>query len=132
MSSTLSLDFQYTTTIGKLWSALTDSNKLAKWVTENDFKPVVGHRFQFRMQPVNGWDGMIDSEVLVVDEPNRLSYTWASLGQSNTITWTLQDLGDGKVNLHFEQSGITNPQAFEGAKHGWTHMGSQLEKLLQQ
>ena len=32
MSLTLSLDFQYTTSIEKLWSALTDSSKLAKWV----------------------------------------------------------------------------------------------------
>lgn len=132
MSSTLSLDFQYETTIEKLWSALTDSAKLAKWVMENDFKPVVGHRFQFRMPPVNGWNGIIDSEVLIVDEPNRLSYTWVSLGQNNTITWTLQDLGDGKVNLHFEQTGITNPQALEGAKYGWTNMCGELEKVLAQ
>ncbi|NOU73910.1 SRPBCC domain-containing protein, partial [Paenibacillus sp. LMG 31458] len=47
MSSTVSLDFQYTTSVEKVWSALTDSNKLAKWVMENDFKPIVGHRFQF-------------------------------------------------------------------------------------
>ena len=52
MSLTLSLDFQFTTSIEKVWSALTDSSKLAKWVMENDFKPVVGHRFQFRMQPI--------------------------------------------------------------------------------
>ena len=57
MSLTLSLDFQYTTSIEKLWSALTDSNKLAKWIMENDFKPVVGHRFQFRTEPIRmvGW-----------------------------------------------------------------------------
>jgi len=56
MSLTLSMDFQFKTTIEKLWSALTDSNQLSKWVAdihtgegmENNFKPVVGHRFQFR------------------------------------------------------------------------------------
>lgn len=31
MSLTLSLDFQYNTTMEKLWSALTDANKLTKW-----------------------------------------------------------------------------------------------------
>lgn len=45
MSLKLELDFLYTTSIEKLWSALTDSKMLAKWVLENDFKPVVGHRF---------------------------------------------------------------------------------------
>ena len=51
MSLALSMDFQFTTTMEKAWAALTDSSKLAKWITENDFEPKVGHRFQFRHQP---------------------------------------------------------------------------------
>lgn len=132
MSLTLTLDFQYTTSIEKLWSALTDSSKLAKWVLENDFKPIVGHRFQFRTEPYGDWNGIIDCEVLIVDEPNRLSYTWVSGEEKNTITWTLQDLGNGKVNLHFEQAGISSAQAYGGAKGGWSHMCSELEKVLEQ
>lgn len=131
MSLTLSLDFQFTTSIEKVWSALTDSSKLAKWVMENDFKPVVGHRFQFRTQPTEYWNGIIDGEVLIVDEPNRLSYTMAS-GETHTATWTLQDLGNGKVNLHLEQTGISNEQALAGAKYGWAKWGGELEKLLEQ
>lgn len=131
MSLTLSLDFQYTASAEKLWTALTDSSKLAKWVTENDFKPVVGHRFQFRMPPMNGWNGIIEGEVLIVDVPNRLSYTWES-GEKHTVTWTLQDLGDGKVNLHLEQTGIENEQGLQGAKWGWTTWCGQLSKLLEQ
>ncbi|WP_246315717.1 SRPBCC family protein [Paenibacillus foliorum] len=130
MSETLISDFQFNTSIEKVWSALTDSNKLAKWVMENNFKPVVGHRFQFRTQPVEGWNGVIDCEVLILDEPNRLSYTWVSGGQNNTVTWTLQDLGNGKVNLHLEQSGITNEYVLENAKRGWAAMCGMLEKVL--
>ncbi|KQL45068.1 ATPase [Brevibacillus choshinensis] len=140
MSLTLSLDFQYTTPIEKLWSALTDSSKLAKWVAnihtgqpmDNDFKPVVGHRFQFRTQPTEWWNGIIDGEVLIVDAPNRLSYTWASGGEKHTVTWTLQDLGDGKVNLHLDQTGFSNAQGFEGAKYGWGKWCAELEKVLEQ
>lgn len=131
MSLTLSLDFQYTASIEKVWSAITDSSKLAKWVMENDFKPVVGHRFQFRTQPTEWWNGIVNGEVLIVDEPHRLSYTWES-GEQHTVTWTLQDLGDGKVNLHLEQTGISNAQASAGAKFGWTKMCGELEKLLEQ
>ncbi|WP_442600488.1 SRPBCC family protein [Paenibacillus sp. KN14-4R] len=137
MSLTLSLEFQYATSIEKLWSALTDSSKLAKWVAniqtgqpmENDFKPVVGHRFQFRTQPSEYWNGIIEGEVLIVDEPNRLSYTWES-GEKHTVTWTLQDLGEGKVNLHLEQSGISNEQALAGAKYGWSKWCGELDKVL--
>lgn len=38
ISLSLTLDFQFTTSIEKLWSALTDSSKLAKWIMENDFE----------------------------------------------------------------------------------------------
>ncbi|TJY39580.1 SRPBCC domain-containing protein [Cohnella pontilimi] len=138
MSLTLTLDFQYTTTIEKLWSALTDSNKLAKWVSniqtgqamENDFKAVVGHRFQFRTQPTEWWDGIIEGEVLIVDAPNRVAYTWASGGEKHTVTWTLENLGDGKVNLHLEQSGLSNEPALNGAKYGWSKWCGELQKVL--
>ena len=140
MSLSLSLDFQYTTTIEKLWSALTDSSKLAKWVAniqtgqamENDFEPVIGHRFQFRTQPSEYWDGIIDGEVLIVDAPNRVSYTWASGGEKHTVVWTLEELSDGKVNLHLDQTGFSNPYGVQGAKQGWSAWCGELEKLLSQ
>ncbi|MGG4268042.1 SRPBCC family protein [Peribacillus simplex] len=131
MMAELSLDFQFTSSINKVWNALTDSDTLAKWIMENDFKPVVGHRFQFRTQPTEWWSGIIDGEVLIVDAPNRLSYTWIS-GEEHTVTWTLQDLGDGKVNLHLEQTGISNAQAVEGAKYGWTNWFGEFEKVLEE
>ncbi|MDK8180276.1 SRPBCC domain-containing protein [Paenibacillus sp. UMB4589-SE434] len=132
MSLTLSLDFQYLTSIEKLWSALTDPSKLAKWVMENDFKPVVGYRFQFRTEPNEWWDGVIEGEVIIVDEPNCLSYTWASAGEQHTVVWTLQALEDGKVNLHLEQTGFSNAQGLEGAKYGWSGWCAKLEKVLEQ
>jgi len=132
MSLTLTLDFQYKTTLAKLWSALTDSDKLAKWTLPNDFKPVVGHKFQFRQKPTEFWDGLVEGEVLVVDEPGRLSYTWGTGAEKHTVTWTLQDLGDGRVNLHLEQTGISSQQALGGAKYGWTNWSGELEKLLAQ
>ncbi len=131
MSLTLSLDFQFTTSVEKLWSALTDASQLTKWFTENNFRPVVGHRFQFRLPPMNGWNGLIEGEVLIVEAPHRLSYTWES-GEKHTVTWTLQDLGDGRVNLHLEQTGIENEQGRQGAQWGWTTWCGQLAKLLEQ
>ncbi|WP_270169893.1 SRPBCC family protein [Paenibacillus sp. SYP-B4298] len=138
MSLTLTMDFQFTTSIDKLWSALTDAGKLSKWVAnihtgegmDNNFKPVVGHHFQFRTQPTEYWSGIIEGEVLVVDAPSKLSYTWES-GEKHLITWTLNDLGDGRVNLHLEQSGISNEQALGGAKYGWGKWCAMLDTVLQ-
>lgn len=130
MSLALSMDFQQNTTIEKAWSALTDSKKLAKWITENDFKPIVGHRFQFRHQPSEYWDGVVNGEVLIVEEPYRLSYSWATGDERHTVTWTLQDLGHGKVNLHLEQTGFSAPYGLEGAKHGWMDWFGRFEQVL--
>ncbi|GAA0358524.1 SRPBCC family protein [Bacillus horti] len=130
MSLTLTLDFQYTTSVEKAWSALTDSSKLAQWITENDFKPVEGERFQFRHQPYEYWDGIVDGEVLSVEEPNHLSYSWGTGDERQTVTWKLQDLGDGKVNLHLEQTGFSNAEGLEGAKYGWNEWFSKFEQVL--
>lgn len=132
MSLALTLDFQYKTTIEKLWSAVTDSKKLAKWVLENDFEPIVGHQFQFRAEPNAYWDGIINGEVMLVEPPTRLSYTWAVGEEKHTVTWTLQDLGDGTVNLHLDQTGFSNIHGLEGARHGWSKWCDQLQALFEQ
>lgn len=130
MSLSLALDFQYTTTIEKLRSALTEAGKLEKWIMANNFKPVVGHRFQFRTEPNEWWDGLIEGEVLLVEPPTKISYTWGTGEEQHTVVWTLQDLGDGKINLHLDQTGFSNPYGVEGAKSGWSAWHEELAKLL--
>lgn len=130
MNLKVSLDFKFTSPIEKVWLALTDANTLAKWIMANDFKPVVGHKFQFRTEPTQWWNGIIDCEVLELDEPHKLSYTWVSGGKSTTVTWTLKH-GDGTTHLHLEQTGFkSEDQAFNGAKYGWQRMAGELEKVL--
>lgn len=137
MKSDVSLDFQFTSSIEEVWKALTDSDTLAKWIWENDFKPVVGHKFQFRTEPNEWWNGIVDGEVLEVEEPYKLSYTWVSAGESTTVTWTLKKGADGTIHLHLDQTGFSaetkaTKGAIEGAKYSWMKFGEQLEKVLEQ
>lgn len=128
----LELDFHFQSPIEKVWFALTDSATLSKWMMfkENNFKPVVGHRFYLKMEAVGEWSGVVEGEVLEVDEPHRLSYTWESLGEKNTVTWTLTEEADGSTSVHFEQANISSDQALTGAKYGWQSMAKQLEGVL--
>ena len=126
----LSLDFQFKSPINKVWDALTNSDTLAQWVMENNFKPVVGYKCQFRNEEINL---IVDSEVLVVDKPNKLSYTWVG-GPINTIvTWTLKQEGE-TTHLHLEQTGFEdeNQTAFNGAKYGWAYKVEELKKVLEE
>lgn len=51
-----------------VWEYLTDSNLLAQWLMPNDFKPVVGHKFQFKTKPKTRFrfDGTVYCEVLEI------------------------------------------------------------------
>lgn len=138
MSETVSLDFEVRSPIERVWRALTDADTLSKWMMfdVSDFRPVVGHKFQFRGKPASGWTGTVDSEVLEVDEPRRLSYTWVGGPEGmvlhTTVLWTLTPAGHDSTRLHLEQSGFAPEakQAIGGAKYGWTQMVGQLEALL--
>ncbi len=131
MGLNLSLDFQFESPIKKVWLALTDTEILAKWmIFTNDFKPVVGHKFQFRTEPTEWWNGIVDCEVLEVKDPHKLSYTWVSGGESLVVTLTLTH-EDSTNNLHLEQTGFeSEDQTYSGAKNGWTQMTGELEKVL--
>jgi uncharacterized protein YndB with AHSA1/START domain len=61
----------------KIWRALTQAAMIAEWLMENDFKAVVGHKFQFHATRMPGWKGYTNCEVLEVDEPRKLVYSWA-------------------------------------------------------
>ena len=42
----------------RIWRALTQAPLIAEWLMQNDFQPVVGHRFNFRAAPIHGWNGV--------------------------------------------------------------------------
>ncbi len=61
---------------GKVWRALTQGPLIEEWLMQNDFQPVVGHRFDFRAAPIPHWNGVVDCQVLVVKPNQRLFYSW--------------------------------------------------------
>ena len=115
----------------KVWRALTEGGLIEQWLMKNDFRPVVGHRFQFRMTPVQGWDGVIDGEALVVEPYDRLSYTWSTMGTTLVVTWTLTPT-EGGVLLRMEQSGFGPEQEreYQGANYGWQKFIGALEGVV--
>jgi uncharacterized protein YndB with AHSA1/START domain len=115
----------------KIWRALTEGQLIEEWLMKNDFKPVVGHRFQFRSTPVQGWNGIIDSEVLEVEPNSRLSYGWASMGLESVVTWTLTPTKGG-THVRMEQTGFPSEESasYKGAKYGWTSFIGKLDHVV--
>jgi uncharacterized protein YndB with AHSA1/START domain len=115
----------------KLWRALTETPLIAQWLLKNDFAPTVGHKFQFRSEPMPQWDGVIDCEVLVVDPLKQLSYSWNALGLESVVLFTLAPTPGG-THLRMEHSGFRPDQqtAYQGANYGWQKFLGGLERVL--
>jgi uncharacterized protein YndB with AHSA1/START domain len=112
----------------RIWRALTQPHLIEAWLMKNDFKPVVGHRFDLRAD----W-GAVDCRVLAVEPNKTLSYTWEAHGLESVVTWTLTASSTG-TRLRMQQSGFRpdQSQAYQGAKAGWLRFFAALEKLLAQ
>jgi uncharacterized protein YndB with AHSA1/START domain len=115
----------------KIWRALTQGSLIEQWLMANDFQPSIGHRFTFRSTPVPGWNGIIESEVLVVDPPQKLVYSWGSMGLESAVTWTLTPTATG-THIRMEQSGFASDQdhAYKGANYGWQRFLGNLEQVV--
>jgi uncharacterized protein YndB with AHSA1/START domain len=116
----------------KVWRALTQRALIAEWLMANDFELKMGRAFQLRTEPVGGWSGIIDCEVVAIDEPRLLSYRWESMGLKTVVAFTLTATAAG-THLRMEQSGFASQddQNYRGATYGWQKFLAQLEQVLE-
>jgi uncharacterized protein YndB with AHSA1/START domain len=116
----------------KIWRALTEGRLIEEWLLTNDFEPVVGHRFSFRRSPVGNWNGVIESEVLLVEPHTRLAYSWGTLGVASVVTWTLTPTESG-THLRMEQTGFDSEHGanYKGANYGWQKFIGNLERVVE-
>lgn len=87
----------------KVWQVITDRQALAAWLMENDFEPRVGHKFRFQAHDLPGLEEIIYCEVLELEQPKRLVFTWQDsfMHQPSIVTWTLTPV-DGGTQLLLE------------------------------
>jgi uncharacterized protein YndB with AHSA1/START domain len=118
-----------------VWLALTNPEALAEWLMPNNFEPVVGHKFRFHVDPMPGpYQGGSECQVMEVEPPRRLVYTWSCLRKDltkphppTTVTWTLTPKLGGTL-LALEHSGLENESFFLrfSIRMGWGRMTGKL------
>jgi uncharacterized protein YndB with AHSA1/START domain len=119
----------------KLWRALTQPHLIAEWLMQNNFRPVVGHGFEFRGDYLP--NGALDCEVVAVEPNTKLAYTWnsssdnAAFSLKSVVTFTLTPTAKG-THLRMEQAGFRSDQrqAFGGALQGWQQFFGKLEQVV--
>ncbi|HEY3777753.1 MAG TPA: SRPBCC domain-containing protein [Rhizomicrobium sp.] len=115
----------------KIWRALTQPHLIEEWLMKNDFRPVVGHRFNFRRSPRDDVNITVDCQVQVVEPNKTLSYTWTAFDLESVVTWTLTPTAAG-TRLRMEQSGfrLDQKRAYHGARAGWQQFFAELDQVL--
>lgn len=59
-----------------VWRALTEPKLLCNWFMETNIEPIRGHYFTFRMKPQKGWDGITHCEIIDIEPPKHIAYTY--------------------------------------------------------
>jgi len=104
----------YPDSLTKVWRAVTEPDLVPQWTVTGrgarpvGFAPRVGARFQFVAKPVPGWRGIVDCEVLEVDEPHLLRYSWQGEenGQRTYVTYRREPHLSG-TRFTYEHTGFT-------------------------
>jgi uncharacterized protein YndB with AHSA1/START domain len=125
--------------VERVWHYISSPELMAQWLMENDFKPVVGHKFQFKTRARPGFDGNIYCEVLNVVPNELLSYSWkggpvkGKITLDSVVIFTLSPQGTG-TRLVLEQNGfdgLKNLMAYFSMNIGWnTKIRKRLEEML--
>lgn len=131
MKLNIAIDQFYPHSIQQVWAALTDPTALAAWLmSANDFEPRVGKRFTFRNEPRPGWRGRVECEVLELEPPSRMVWSWSGADEESTrVEWRLEPVAGG-TRLKLEHSGETDPVTASRLTSGWAGKLSDLGREL--
>jgi uncharacterized protein YndB with AHSA1/START domain len=110
---------------------------LARWLLPNTFEPRLGYQFQFlRSAPGRGRE-TIECEVVDLQPPFRLAYTWRDPADRapSVVTWTLEPVPGGtRLRLSHTRAddgaAVAEAGARDNAAHAWDHQLAALQRLL--
>jgi uncharacterized protein YndB with AHSA1/START domain len=140
MTKTIRHQFFFAHPKETVWEYLTKSELLEQWLMKNDFKPIVGHEFQFRTNPIPrlDFDGICYCKVLEIIPFETLSYSWKGGPGNRQITldtlvvWKLVP-NDKGTELFLEHSGFGKEESvnfYTGMTDGWIKNVQKIVTLL--
>lgn len=110
MKRDLRFEAVYPHPMERVWRAITDSKAIAEWLMPNNFEPRLGHKFMFTSKPGPGWDGKSYCEVIELDPPRVLAYTWKGGPIDTVLRITLEPVPEG-TRLRLEHTGFRGVKA---------------------
>ena len=122
----------------EVWEYLTKPELIEQWLMKNNFKPTLGHKFQFTFAAKEGskYAGVVNCEVTDIKPCTKLSYTWDGStidGRvfNSEVEWTLQQKDSG-TELQLSHDGFTVLEDILNHSGGWDSCLKKIEDLLNQ
>jgi uncharacterized protein YndB with AHSA1/START domain len=114
-----------------VWAALTDADSISDWLmATSDFRPVAGCRFRMKTQGLSttGW---VDAEVIEIDPPRRMVWSWSADdgGPPSTVTFQLV-MDRGGTRLSLRHAGEIEPEIGHILREGWPGRITALAQTL--
>ncbi len=143
MERTISIKWFFTHPPEYVWECLTNPELISIWLMKNNFKPVLGHRFNFYAKPIPSmdFDGIVYCEVIDIVPLKKLVYTWKGgpspgiIKLDTVLVWTLESKNEGTEVLleHKGFKGFHNYIASMFMGSGWKNgITKAFEKVLNQ
>jgi uncharacterized protein YndB with AHSA1/START domain len=138
MNRTIKHTFHYSHKPDVVWEYLTNAELISQWLMPNDFQPIVGHDFTFRIKPIPefDFDGIIYCKVLELIPLKKLVYSWkggpgdGKINLDSVVTWKLVEKGD-ETELFLEHSGLMeNINIYNAMNAGWLKNGNKIAELI--
>jgi uncharacterized protein YndB with AHSA1/START domain len=122
MKLDLTLIEHFKAPIQNVWLAITDRHLLAQWLMENDFEPRLGARFALRRaDPTSGWRGTVECEVIELEPPTRMVWSWsdgAGAEMTSRVIFELQEEDTG-TRLTLRHIGDTDDAMAQMIRERW-------------
>src|ERR1700761_8265555 len=129
----------YPNSASMVWDYLTVPELMAQWLMPSDFKPLLGHEFQFKTKPMADFDfdGIFHCKVLEIIPFKKLSYSWnfgpgTGFLNKSEVHWTLTDKNNGTelLLIHRGFEGADMLPIFDAMDKGWLQNINKIQKLL--
>jgi uncharacterized protein YndB with AHSA1/START domain len=123
-----------------VWEYLTRAELMELWLMPNNFLPIPGHEFQFRVKPIPqlDFDGIVYCKVLEIVPYKTLSYSWkcgpgnGKIEVDSIVVWKLIAKDNG-TELLLEHTGfkeIENFNMYTAVNDGWFKNIEKIAVLL--
>ncbi|WP_448953666.1 SRPBCC family protein [Labrys neptuniae] len=128
----LRIERRIAASIGTVWACLTTPALIADWFFAVDFRPEVGHRFRIAGEPVSGWRGWTDVEVLELEPPRRMlwSFDCCAEAEASHVLFELEQKQD-HVRLLLSHDGFVPALTRRLLDEGWSAYLTELAGLAQ-